>query len=261
MFFFEKSTFFLKHKKEGASKVSVILPYLAYARQDKEKKGESLAAACVGALMRSSYISEIITIDLHSHKAESLFSIPIYDLSPAKLFAKEIKKLKLKNPTFVAPDEGAMERTRKVIEEYGGEVEIAFMKKERTPGGISSILYGQVSKNVVVIDDILDTGGTLVECSRVLKSAGAKNIYIFVTHGQFSGSSWKQLFNLNVKKIYCTDSIPTVYSLNLKEIEVISVGPLLIEYSHHLKKIRKEIKRVYREAKKVEIAEPEEPLL
>ena len=189
-------------KKEGASKIIAILPYLAYARQDKAKVGESLATESIGELLRASHINELVTVDVHSNKVESLYPIPIHNLSSAKLFAKEIKKLKLKNPTFVAPDEGAVERVQKVVEAYGKEAEIAFMKKKRTPSGVSSILYGHITENAVVVD-ILDTGGTLLACCEILKCAGAKNNYIFVTHGLFTGSDWQHLFDFNVKKIYC----------------------------------------------------------
>ncbi len=248
-------------KKEGASRTAALLPYLAYARQDKEKKGESLATASVGELLSAAHVSEVITVDTHSHKVEDLFPIPIYNLSPSKLFAQEIKKLNLKNPTIVAPDEGAMERVQKTVEEYGSGVEIAFMKKKRTPSGVSSVLYGHVSKNVVIIDDILDTGGTLLACCKILKSKGAQNIYVFVTHGLFTGSDWLYLFDVNVKKIYCTDSIPKVYTMKQKGLNILPIAPLIEEYSHHLRKIQQDLKRIYHEIEEVKIIEPEEPPL
>ncbi len=257
------SLFLLSHtlKKEGASKITALLPYLAYARQDKEKKGESLAAAGIGWLLRASHINEVVTVDVHSHKVESLFPIPIYNISPAKLFTKEIIRLKLKNPTFVAPDEGAMERVQKVVEEFGEEAELTFMKKKRTPGGVSSVLYGHINKDAVIIDDILDTGSTLLACCEILKSKGAKNIYIFVTHGLFTGSKWQHLFDFNVKEIYCTNSIPKVYGIEQKELKIISIGPALEEYSHHLRKIHQDLKRVYREIREGKVLEPQEPPL
>lgn len=239
-------------KKEGASKITALLPYLGYARQDKFKKGESLAARAIGEFLRASHVSDIVTIDLHSRKAESLFPVPVYNLHPFKLFAKEVKKLKLKNPTFVAPDEGAKERVEKVAEHLGYKTEmsklfpseIAFMKKERDLSGVKSVLYGNVNKTVVVIDDILDTGGTLLACCEILKCAGVKNIYIFVTHGLFTGNDWKHLFDFNVKRIYCTDSVPSATSVKSMVIKVLSIKPILHEYITHLKKIHEQAKKV-----------------
>lgn len=242
------SFLFLAHtlKKELALKITAMLPYLAYARQDKIKKGESLATSTIGEIFRASHIDEVITIDVHSSKVETLFPLPIYNLSPAELFAKEIKKLKLKNSTFVSPDEGAIERTRKVMGKLNITTAITYMTKERTKKGVSSILHGRVSPNVIVVDDILDTGGTLLACCKILKSNGAKNIYIFVAHGLFTGNKWRNLFDLNVRKIYCTDSIPQVYRLKSENIKILSTAPLLESYTHHMRKIQEEIKKMDR---------------
>jgi len=223
------SFLFLAHtlKKELASKIIALIPYLAYARQDKIKKGESLAIAAIGEIFRAAHINEVVTIDVHSQKVETLFPLPILNLSPAKIFAREIKKLKLKNPTFVSPDEGAIERNEKVKDELGIKTEVTYMTKLRTKKGVSSVLHGSVGPNVVIVDDILDTGGTLLACCKILKSNGAENIYIFVTHGLFTGIKWLDLFSLNIRIIYCTDSIPEVYSLKSEGLKILSIKPLL----------------------------------
>ena len=256
------SFLFLAHtlKKELASKITVLLPYLAYARQDKIKKGESLATSTVGEIFRASHIDEVVTIDVHSQKAESLFPLPIHNLSPAKLFGKEknkfvtnvIKKIKLKNLTFVSPDEGAVERTQKVMKELGVTADITYMKKERMATGVSSVLHGRVSQNVVIIDDILDTGGTLLACCKNLKSSGAKNIYIFVTHGLFTGNRWPRLFDLNVRKIYCTDSIPGVSDIGSKNLKILSIKPLLKSFAHQVRKIHEEAEKAMKRIEKRE---------
>lgn len=239
------SILFLAHtlKKELAVKITAFLPYLAYARQDKIKKGESLVIAAIGEIFRASHINEVITVDVHSEKVEGLFPLPILNLSPAKIFAQEIKKLKLKNPTFVSPDEGAIKRNEKIKDELGIKNEVAYMTKLRTQKGVSSVLHGSVSSNVIIVDDILDTGGTLLACCKILKSKGAKNIYIFVTHGLFTGSKWQGLFDLNVKKIYCTDSIPRVYSLSSGKLKILSIKSILSGYTHHVRRIQEETKR------------------
>lgn len=246
------SFLFLAHtlKKELAAKITALIPYLAYARQDKIKKGESLATSTIGEIFRASHIDEVVTIDVHSKQAENLFPLPIHNLSPSKLFAKEIKKLGLKNPTFVSPDEGAIERTQAVLDALNIKTDISYMRKIRTQVEVTSTLYGHVGHDVVVVDDILDTGETLLACCEILKCAGAKNIYIFVTHGLFTGNEWQDLFNLNVKKIYCTDSIPQIYSLKVKNLEILSVKPLLGEYADHTRKIQEEAKKAIKRIKK-----------
>ncbi|MDO8639173.1 MAG: ribose-phosphate diphosphokinase, partial [Candidatus Daviesbacteria bacterium] len=245
------SFLFLSHtlKKERAFKITAFLPYLAYARQDKIKKGESLATSTIGEIFRASHINEVVTVDVHSPQTESLFPLPIYNLSPANLFAKEIKKLGLKNPSFVSPDEGAIERTQAVLDALNIKTDISYMRKTRTQVEVTSTLYGHVGRDVVVVDDILDTGKTLLACCEILKCAGAKNIYIFVTHGLFTGNEWQDLFNLNVKKIYCTDSVPQVYSLKVKNLEILPIKPLFREYADRIRKIKEEVKRITRRTK------------
>lgn len=248
------SFLFIAHtlKKELASKIVGMLPYLAYARQDKIKKGESLATSTIGEIFRASHINEVVTIDVHSQQVESLFPLPIYNLSPAKIFAREIRKLKLKDLTFVSPDEGAVERTQQVARTLGATTAITYMKKKRGPRSISSVLRGRVSRNAVVIDDILDTGRTLLACCEILKSSGVENIYIFVTHGLFTGNQWRNLFEFNVKRIYCTDSIPQVLSLRSENLKILSIKPLLKEYAHHIRKIQEEAKKIMRRGKRGE---------
>lgn len=248
------SFLFLAHtlKKELAAKITALIPYLAYARQDKIKKGESLATSTIGEIFRASHIDEVVTIDVHSKKVEDLFPLPIYNLSPAKLFSQEIRKLKLRNPTFVSPDEGAIERTQQVVDELVLKAEITYMKKEKSPGGISSVLYGHVGSDAIVIDDILDTGQTLLACCEILKCAGAKNIYIFITHGLFTGKKWQELFNLNVQKIYCTDSVPQVYSLRSENLKILSIRPILSGYAHHIRSVQKEINKTMKKMEQKE---------
>lgn len=236
---------FLAHtlKKELATKITALLPYLAYARQDKIKKGESLVTAAIGEIFQASHINEVVTIDVHSKRVEDLFPLPILDLSPARIFAQEIKKLKLNNPAFVSPDEGAIERNKKVRDELGLKTEIAYMTKLRTPRGVSSVLHGRVNPNVVIIDDILDTGGTLLACCRILKSRRVQNIHIFVTHGLFTGNKWQELFDLNIRKIYCTDSVPQVYNLRLEKLKILSIKSILSDYAHHRRRIQEDAER------------------
>lgn len=248
------SLLFLAHtlKKEDASKITAFLPYLAYARQDKEKKGESLATSTVGELLRASHIDDVVTLDVHSEKVESLFPIPIHSLSPAKIFAREIRKLRLKNPTFIAPDEGAIERCRAVAREFNTGTDIAYMRKTRGIKSVRSIFYGQVGPNAIVVDDILDTGSTLLECCRILKDRGVRNIYIFVTHGLFTGKAWQRLFKLDVKRIYCSDSIPEVKDLNFKNLVILPIRTLLKEYARHVKDYSQKAKLLVRKADKGE---------
>lgn len=223
-------------KKEGARMVTALLPYLAYSRQDKDKKGESMAISLIGGVLDTSGIDEVITIDVHSPKVAQILPFPLEALTPAYIFAREIKKLSLLDATIVAPDEGAISRVRDVAEAAGIQEPIVYLRKERTKKGVEHLsLQGNVGQKVVVVDDILDTGSTLISACEKLQSQGVKEIVIMVTHGLFTGNAWQKLWSLGVKKIYTTDSIPKTREFASARIKILSIKPLLKEYIESIK--------------------------
>lgn len=226
-------TLFLSHtlEKEKAKSVTGLFPYLAYTRHDKKVQGESLGASFIGNLFQASLVKQIITIDSHSEESKKLFKLPIISLSPAETISNKIKELDLNDITIVAPDEGAIKRAKNVAN-FLYLNDIAYCAKTRTPNGVFvDKLHGKTTKIAVVIDDILDTGKTLIGCCEKLLENGVEKMYIFVTHGLFTGNDWKKLWNLNVKKIYCTDTLPisnTVLREN-QNVHTISIVPLMID--------------------------------
>lgn len=216
-------------KKEGSS-VTAILPYLAYMRQDKNELLASWGAKWVASLIKASGIDELITLDIHSRLAMNLFDIPIVSLSPSGIFADEIKTLGFLDATLVAPDEGAIERCENVRDALGKKEDISYFKKERKESLVSSVFYGTVGKRAIIIDDILDTGNTLIKSCEILRKEGAEEIVIMVTHGLFTGELWKQLFDLNVKRIYITDTLPQNRLREDDKITVLSSTHLIKEY-------------------------------
>lgn len=217
-------------KKEEAHSITAVLPYLAYSRQDKKEYQRSYATALIGELLKTSGVDQVLTVDVHSLHVKQLFPIPLISLSPAKIFAEEVQKLSIKDITIVAPDEGAIKRAEAVRREAGVKNELAYLIKKRAVNGIKLLdLHGKLSKTVVIVDDILDTGKTLLACCEKLQEKGVRNIYIMVTHGLFSGKDWDELWNYGVKRIYCTDTLPLPRHLPSKNITVISIIPLLVE--------------------------------
>lgn len=224
-------------KKEGAREIIALLPYLAYSRQNKDKKGESMATDFIGKILDASGINQVATIDVHSPKVAQMFPFPPEALTPANIFAQELKKLSLLDATLIAPDEGAFGRTHDVLEAAGMQEPIIYLKKERTKRGVEHLsLQGNVGKKVVLIDDILDTGSTLISACEKLQPLGAKEIVIMVTHGLFTGNAWQKLWSLGVKNIYTTDSIPETRKLASAKIKILSIKPLLKEYIESLVK-------------------------
>jgi ribose-phosphate pyrophosphokinase len=227
------STLLLSHtlKKEGARTITALLPYLGYARHDRAEARKSRAAAWLGEVFRASGINAVVAIDIHSTLIHELFPIPVLSLSPASLFAGEIGRLSLTDPVVVAPDEGARERCEAVRRLARIHRPLAHLTKVRTPEGVKhSILHGAVGEDVVLVDDILDTGGTLVSAAGALQRAGVRRIVVMVTHGLFTGTAWERLTSLGVTQMYCTDTTPLPERVVPKPISVLTVAPLLADY-------------------------------
>jgi ribose-phosphate pyrophosphokinase len=172
-------------------------------------------------------VDELITIDIHSPRAAALLGMPVTSLSPAELFAERLQRLGFDDATIVAPDEGAIERCREVASAAGIDTPVAHLRKERTATGVvHRELVGEVGRRAVVIDDILDTGGTLVSCCRELTRRGAEETIAIVTHGLFTGEGWKELLPL-VAELYVTDSVPSTAARPPGGVGILSVRPLI----------------------------------
>jgi ribose-phosphate pyrophosphokinase len=202
---------------------------MGYTRQDKNKTGESMATAWAGLLADASGYDQVITIDVHSEADKQLFSIPLVSLSPAEVFAAALTGYHLTDATIVAPDQGAIGRCDAVkVAAQIPKGETPHFEKRRVDAGLIQVgPIGKVSARVVVIDDILDTGGTLTSACEKLMDAGVQEIYVMVTRALFTGAHWRQLWSLGVKKIFCTDTVPLPRDLDRSNIVILSSLPLL----------------------------------
>ena len=217
-------------KRQGARRVVALLPYPGYARQDHAEPGQSLGAAWAGDLLQAAGVDQVLTIDVHSGQAAACFPMPVDSLSPAPLFADVLVRRGLTDVSVVAPDEGALERSDAVIRAAGIRTPLARLRKQRDADGVTrSSLLGTVTSRVVIVDDILDTGGTLVSACAALRRAGAQEIFVFVTHGLFTGQRWRELPALGVQRIYTTDSIPAAGERGGDIVEVLPIGRLILD--------------------------------
>ena len=214
--------------RHGAAVVTAVLPYLGYARQDRPEPGAGLGIAWVGGLLSASGVERVVTIDVHSPRAGDLLGLPLTSLSPAALFATELGRAGLLDAVVVAPDEGALERCRAVAVAAGITKPVACLRKERTPSGVvHGELLGSLGPSAVVVDDILDTGGTLISCCRELQRRGVAEIAVMVTHGLFTGDGWRTLPSVGVRRIYVTDSVPPATRFAAEGVRLISVQALI----------------------------------
>lgn len=213
----------------GAKKVTAVIPYFAYLRADREKfPGDSVSAGTIIKMLEAvgGPNFNIVSLNIHSPRAKEFFKVPFSDVDAEVLF--EEKFIGLKDITIVGPDEGAGSRARDFARKIGIN-NIAILDKERAEDGsvkISGIL-GAVGKKVLIIDDIIDSGATLLKASEFLKEKGVNEIYIAAVHTVWRGEGFQKLAESDlVKKIYTTDTIAPPDNVPEK-IEIISIAPIL----------------------------------
>ena len=213
-------------RRAGASRITALLPYLAYARQDRALPTQSLGLAWAGELLRASGIDDVTCVDVHSDAAHSVLGLPLASLSPAALLAGALPAAWREQVTFVAPDEGAIDRCAAIAAIADADRPIAWMRKRRTPTGIAHLgVVGTPSRRVVIVDDILDTGETLLSCCRELRALGVEEIGVVATHGLFTGERWRGLFREGVSRLWITDSV--LSRRRPPQAELVPVAPLL----------------------------------
>jgi len=216
-------------RREGARRVVALLPYLGYARQDRAEHAQSLGAAWAGDLLSAAGVDRVITIDVHSWRAAACFPMPVHSLSPAQLFAEVLAEGDRRELTVVAPDEGALERCEALTRAAGIHAPLAYLHKRRDTDGVThSALFGTVKRRVAIVDDILDTGGTLLSACAELRRAGAREVVVFATHGLFTGERWRELPALGVQRIYTTDSVPRARQRGGEIVEVLPAGRMIV---------------------------------
>lgn len=219
-------------KRGSASKIIVLSTYMMYSRQDrKASQREPIGAKLIATLLETSGVNKLITFDLHNPSIQGFYNIPVDDLRWTHPLTFELaKEEKKKKFTIVSPDHGGAVRARKFAEEMTKDIQIAIIDKRRTAPNTSEIfgLLGDVkNKNCIILDDIIDTGGTIVKAAEYLKKSGAKEIYIAATHGLFSKGF--DMFDKSkaIDKVLISDSIPKVKDIKSKKLHIISLESMI----------------------------------
>ena len=220
-------------KRSSAKNITAVIPYFGYARQDRKVVPRtSISAKLVSNLITKAGADRIVTIDLHSGQIQGFFDIPVDNLFATPIFARHIKrKLKTKNLICVAPDVGGTARARALGKML--HVELAIVDKRRPAPGKSEVMnvIGNVKgKTCILVDDIIDSGGTIVNAAAALKKRGAKDVHVYVTHGVLSGNAIDKIKKSNIKNLVITDTIDNSNKVkNTKNIEVLTISNLVGE--------------------------------
>ena len=217
--------------RASAYRITAVIPYFGYARQDrKDQPRVSISAKLVANLLTKAGADRVLTMDLHAPQLQGFFDIPLDHLYGASIFIDHIRKMELEDLVIASPDIGGISLARS----YGQRLscELAILDKRRVKHNVCKVtrLIGDVKdKNVLLVDDLVDTAGTLVNGINVLKKQGAKEIYVASTHPILSGNAVERLSQAPISKIFFTDSIHIPENKIFSKLEIISVSELLAD--------------------------------
>ena len=220
-------------RRSSAKNITAVIPYFGYARQDRKVAPRtSISAKVVSNLITNAGANRIVTVDLHAGQIQGFFDIPVDNLFTTPLFARYIKrKFKTKNLVCVSPDVGGVQRTRGLATKI--KADLAIIDKRRPEPGKSEVMniIGDVKgKNCIIVDDIIDSGGTIINAVEALKKEGAIDVFVFITHAVLSGEAVDKIKKSKIKKLIITDTIDNTLKIkNNSKIEVISIAPLMAE--------------------------------
>ena len=218
-------------KRASARHITAVVPYYGYARQDRKTRGrEPITAKLVANLMQTAGITRLVTIDLHAGQIQGFFDVPVDHLFGASILAKYINEKNMEDVIVVSPDLGGVTRARDLADRIGAP--IAIIEKKRPEPGVAKVmnLIGDVAgKNCIIIDDIVDTAGSLVEGAKALEEFGAKSVTAAVTHAVLTDPASERIASSNIKELIVTNTIPLPENCNLPNITQLSVAPLLGE--------------------------------
>lgn len=220
-------------KRASAYKVIVVLPYYGYARQDrKDRPRVAIGSKLVANMLVAAGADRVITMDLHAPQIQGYFDIPVDHLDSHAVFIPYIEELKLENLTFAAPDVGATNRIREIASYFNVEMVICDKHRKRANEIASMTLIGDVEgRDVIIIDDICDTAGTLAKCASLIKEKGARTVRAMITHPILSGKAYENIENSVLEELVVCDTIPL--KKQSPKIKVISVAGLFATAIKH----------------------------
>ena len=220
-------------KRASARRITAVIPYFGYARQDRKSGSRTpISAKLVANLITQAGANRILTLDLHAGQIQGFFDIPTDNLSSAPIFANDIGiKYKAEELTFVSPDAGGVARARAVASRFNADLAIVDKRREKAGVSIVMNIIGDVAnRDCILIDDIVDSAGTLCNASNALMDKGARSVSAYATHGVLSGGAIAKVNGSSLKTLITTDSIVATEALKVSEnIRQLTIAPLIAE--------------------------------
>ncbi len=216
-------------RRASARRITAVMPYYGYARQERKSKArDPITAKLMANIITSAGADRVVTMDLHAPAIQGFFDIPVDHLPGVPILAQYFREKNLENVCVVSPDLGGVTRARDMAERIGAS--IAIIDKRRPEPNVSEIMHviGDLEgKSVIMIDDIIDTAGTITQGAQALIDRGAKEVYACCTHPVLSGPAMERLKNSVIKEVVVTNTIPIPEEKMLDKFKVLSVAPLL----------------------------------
>ena len=221
-------------KRASARHITAVMPYFGWARQDrKDKPRVPIGAKLIAKLLETAGATRIITMDLHADQIQGFFEKPVDHLFASTIFLPHIESLKLSNLTIASPDMGGSKRAYAYSKYLSSEVVICYKQREKANKVSHMELIGNVKdKNVILVDDMVDTAGTLTKAATLMKERGAVSVRAVCTHALLSGDAYNKIEKSELEELIVTDSIPPRISHN--KVKVLSCAPLFAEVMHNL---------------------------
>lgn len=218
-------------KRASAGRINAVIPYYGYARQDRKAKArDPITAKLVANLIQAAGADRVISMDLHANQIQGYFDIPVDHLLGLPILTKYFKEKNLDNVVVVSPDHGSVTRARNIAERL--DAPIAIVDKRRPEPNKSEIMniIGDIDgKNCILLDDMIDTAGTICNAASALIELGAKNVYACATHGVLSGPAKERLEKSPIQELVLLNTLPIDDEKKLDKMTFISVGPIFSE--------------------------------
>ena len=224
-------------KRASAKRITAVIPYYGYSRQDRKNEPRvPITAKLVANLLTESGVGRVLSLDLHAAQIQGFFDIPVDHMQSKNIFLEKIRKdLDISNSIIVSPDIGGIGRARLIAKAL--KLDIAIIEKRRDRANeceVMNIIGDVKGKDAIIIDDIIDTGGTLIKSINALKQSGMRKIFVFITHAVCSGDVYERINASEIEKLYITDSLKVINERLGNKIEVISVAPAIADAIRHI---------------------------
>jgi ribose-phosphate pyrophosphokinase len=220
-------------KRASARRITAVIPYFGYARQDRRPRSTRvpISAKVVANLLETVGVERLLTMDLHADQIQGFFDIPVDNIYASPVLLTDLKARNYSDLVVVSPDVGGVVRARALAKQLG--CDLAIIDKRRPKANVSEIMHviGEIDgRNCVIMDDMIDTAGTLVKASEVLKERGAKHVYAYCTHAVFSGPAIERIKGSHLDEVVITNTIPlNEHGRSCKKIRQLSVAFLFAE--------------------------------